>query len=64
MILGSPPPVYDPKNEAQMRAALERADQQNLKRGVAASEWLLQAPNGTVYRGTISNAGALTWTAL
>lgn len=32
LALPKPPPAYDPGNEAQARALLERADAQNIKR--------------------------------
>jgi hypothetical protein len=62
--LAAPPQDYDARDQAQMRGTLERADQQNLKRGVALPFLLLSKPDGTVGKLTVSNAGVLSWTAL
>jgi hypothetical protein len=43
---------------------LEQADRQTLKRGIAASELLLRAPNGGVWRLTVSDGGVLGVTAV
>jgi hypothetical protein len=64
MKLAVAPAAYHREDQARMRGALERADDQNLKRGVAAAELLLSAPNGQVWRVTVSNSGALSATAL
>jgi hypothetical protein len=58
------PAQYDPGDQARLRGALERADDQSLKRGVALPFLLLASANGTVWKGVIDNAGALSWTAL
>ena len=64
MKLAPAPPTYDPADQARVRAEIERADRQNLKRGVAATYLLLAQPNGTVGKLTVNASGALTWTAL
>jgi hypothetical protein len=61
----SPAPIlYDPADQARLRAELERADAQNLKRGAAAPFLLLSKPDGTVGKLTVTSGGALVWTAL
>ena len=64
MKLPAPPPLYDPADQSRLRGALERADEQTLKRGVAQRYLLLSKDNGTVGKLTVSDAGVLTWTAL
>ncbi len=58
------PQQYDAGDQARLRGALERADDQSLKRGAAQPYLLLASPNGTVWKGVIDNSGALSWTAL
>ena len=57
--LGGAPARYDAGEEARNRAALERADAQNLKAGVAAARLLLRSPSGRVWAVTVNDAGAL-----
>lgn len=64
MKLAPAPPTYDPADQARVRAAIERADAQNLKRGAAATYLLLAKADGTVGKLTVNSSGALTWTAL
>lgn len=64
MKLPAAPPLYDAADQGRLRGALERADEQTLKRGVAQPFLLLSKPDGTVGRLTVSNTGALSWTAL
>ena len=68
MNLGSPPPEYDPDNEAQTRSAIEQADQQSVKRGqdieLGKGRVIIKSPNGARWFLTISNAGAVSATAL
>lgn len=64
MKLAPAPPTYDPADQTRVRAEVERADAQNLKRGVAASHILLSKPDGTVGKLTVNDAGVLTWTPL
>ena len=64
MRLATPPPAYDRDDQAQLRGALERADQQNLKRGTAEPFLLLSRPDGTVGRLSVDRSGAVIWTAL
>ena len=61
--LPAPSLSYDPRNEAQARASLERADALNLKTNKAADRILLRAPNGSVWAVSVSDAGALVVTA-
>jgi hypothetical protein len=62
--LASAPAQYDPADQARLRGALERADADNVKRGVAQPFLLLSKPDGTVGKLTVNSAGALVWTAL
>ena len=64
MKLAPAPAAYDPADQARVRAQIERADAQNLKRGVAATYLLLAKADGTVGKLTVNSSGALTWTAL
>lgn len=64
MKLPAAPPLYDPADQSRLRGALERADEQTLKRGVAQPFLLLSRPDGTVGKLTVSNSGVLSWTAL
>jgi hypothetical protein len=61
--LPAPSPSYDPRNEAQARASLERADALNLKANKAADRILLRAPNGSVWAVTVTNSGSVVVTA-
>jgi hypothetical protein len=62
--LAAAPPTYDPGDQSRLRGALERADADNLKRGVAQPYLLLSKPDGTVGKLAVDGAGALSWTAL
>jgi hypothetical protein len=62
--LPKPPGQYDRDDQAQVRGALERADAQNLKRGVAVTYILLSKADGTVGKLTVNGSGVLTWTAI
>ncbi len=64
MKLPAAPPSYDPADQSRLRGALERADEQTLKRGMAQPFLLLSKPDGTVGKLTVNSAGVLTWTAL
>ena len=64
MKLASAPPQYDAGDQARLRGALERADDQNLKRGVAQSFLLLSKPDGTVGKLTVNSSGVLGWAPL
>jgi hypothetical protein len=59
MKLAAAPAAYDRAEQAQMRGVLERADQQNLKRGIALPNMLLSSPDGKVWRLTINDSGVL-----
>jgi hypothetical protein len=62
--LATAPAAYDRGDQAQLRGALERADQQNLKRGTAEPFVLLSKPDGTVGRLSVDAGGTVVWTAL
>lgn len=64
MKLPAAPQAYDASDQARLRGALERADAQTLKRGVAESFLLLKKPDGTVGKVTVTSGGSLVWTAL
>ncbi len=64
MRLAAAPARYDPADQARLRGALEQADADNLKRGVALPHLLLTKPDGTVGKLTVNGAGAVIWTAL
>lgn len=66
--LPAPGSQYEQANEAQTRDRLVTADAQNQKKTgdvvIAKNRLILTAPNGTRYSVTVSNAGALSCTAL
>ena len=63
MKLPASPPKYDPANEAQTRAALERADGENVKKRVAQDGLYLRATDdGSTMKLTVTSAGVMTWT--
>jgi hypothetical protein len=64
MKLAPAPPQYDPADQTRMRAEIERADAQNLKRGVATTYLLLAKSDGAVGKLTVNSSGVLVWTAL
>jgi len=75
MNLANPPERYDRTDQAQVRASLEREDRRNIKTGVdvtitdakwtfAKDKIILTSPNGTKYYLEVSNAGALSTTAV
>ncbi|MEI9890923.1 MAG: hypothetical protein WDN45_10420 [Caulobacteraceae bacterium] len=64
MKLAPAPLAYDAADQARLRAEVERADAQNLKRGVAATYLLLAKADGTVGKLTVNGSGVLVWTAL
>lgn len=68
MRLPRPPERYDPRDQAELRVQLERADDASHKRGqdveIGAARLILRAPNGTRYSITVSNAGALSAVAV
>ncbi len=67
MILPKASAQYDAANEMQTRAAIEREDARNLKKGgnilAGKGALVLTAPNGSLWQITVSNAGALSATA-
>lgn len=68
MRLPAPTPGYSARDQAETRGIIERADAGTHKRGadieVAPGRLILTSPNGTRYSITVSNAGALTATAI
>jgi hypothetical protein len=68
MKVPTPPQTYTPVAEAQRNFLLENADRLNRKTNadveISSSRLILTSPNGTRYSVTVSNAGALSATAL
>jgi hypothetical protein len=64
MKLAAAPPTYDPGDQSRLRGALEQADAENLKRGIAQPYLLLSKPDGTVGKLTVDGTGAVSWTVL
>ena len=64
MKLPTPPKQYDAANETQTRSAIEREDARNLKKGgnvlIGKGALVLTAPNGSLWRITVSNSGVLS----
>lgn len=64
------PAAYDANNEQSARGLMEAADRDNLKRGRdldlghAAAGLVLTSPDGTRWRLTVGNDGALETTGL
>lgn len=64
MNLGVPSGKYDTTDQAQMRSTLQQADKRNMKIGASFPEIIMSAPNGSLWRLSVSNAGATVWTAV
>lgn len=68
MILPRAPAEYSPRDQNDLRATLEREDQQNVKRGtdieIGDASLILTSPDGNRWAVVVSNAGALSATAL
>ncbi len=68
MRLSNPPPSYSPSHEAERNRTLEQADLFNHKRNadveIGLARLILTSPNGTRYAVSVTNAGALTTTAI
>jgi hypothetical protein len=68
MKLPRPAPRYDMQDQAEMRIAIERADDLAHKRNrdveIGAARLILTAPNGTRYVVSVSNAGAIQATVI
>lgn len=68
MNLPNPPASYDTQDQGLTRRRLQEADQRNHKRNqdieVGAARVILTSPNGARWALTVSNAGALSATAL
>ena len=68
MKVPSPPKTYTPVAEAQRNFLLENADRLNRKINadveISSSKLILTSPNGSRFSVVVSNAGALSATAL
>lgn len=68
MNLPRPGAQYDAGNESNTRGILELADGQNMKLrqdvNISKRRLILQSPNGNLWSVVVSNAGALSATAL
>lgn len=69
LILSSAPLEYSARDQANMRKALQEADQQNIKTRrdiylVQGERLILKSPNGTKYALTVDNSGVLSTTAV
>ena len=68
MKVPTPPQTYTPVMEAQRNFLLENADRQNRKINadveIASSKLILTSANGSRFSVVVSNAGALSATAL
>lgn len=61
-------PYYDEADQTQLRVAIERADDENLKRGrdleIHPARIIVRSPNGSRWAITVSNTGTLSATAI
>ena len=68
MKLRTPPQVYSQKAETERNGQIERADAENHKRGrdveVGDARLTLKSPDGKRWSITVSNAGAISATAI
>lgn len=69
LILPSAPLEYNTRDQANLRKALQEADQQNIKKRrdiylVQGERLILKSPNGTTYALTVDNSGVLSTTAV
>lgn len=69
MNLPAPLPRYSEPQQAQRNMVIEEADRKNVKKNTdiemgGGAKLILHSPNGTRWNITVSNAGALTATAL
>lgn len=68
MNLPAPTPDYSPSNEAATRRQLEQEDRRNRKTGtdveISDNRLVLKSPNGNRWSIVVSNAGAISATAL
>jgi hypothetical protein len=66
--LPKPALVYDTKDQAELRRALEREDRNNRKNNadveLSANHLVLRSPNGARWSVTVSNAGVVSAVAL
>lgn len=68
MRLQNPAPTYQQRLEAERNRQIEQADAENHKRNrdveIGQGRLILMSPDGTRWNVTVSNAGALSATAL
>lgn len=68
MKLGLPTPSYDVSDQTRTRVAIEQEDNLNRKKGanieLVKELLILRSPNGTRYKITVSDAGALSAVAV
>lgn len=68
MKLRTPPHAYSRQAETERNGQLERADAENHKRGrdveVGDARLILKSPDGKRWSITVSNAGAISATAI
>ena len=68
MSLPNPPLVYDQRDQAAMRALIERWMTGTHRRGddieVSPGRLIIKSPNGTRWSIVVSNAGAISATAI
>jgi hypothetical protein len=68
MKLRNPPATYSPAAEITRNQQIERANDENHKRGrdieVAPARLILTSPNGTRFSLAVTDAGAITLTAI
>lgn len=69
MTLPNPGPRYDQDAEGRRNREIEQADARTLKKQqdielVSGMRLIMSSPNGTRYKITVSNAGALVVTAV
>lgn len=69
LILPSAPLEYNTRDQANVRKALQEADQQNIKTRrdiylVQGERLILKSPNGTKYALEVDNSGVLSTTAV
>lgn len=68
MTLPNPPDRYTPSTEGARNREIEQADAQNYKRDrdvlIVGNRLVLRSPDGTLFQIEVSNAGALSATAL
>lgn len=68
MQLSRPGQAFDAQDEARVRAAIERADAENFKRGrdveIGGGRLILTSPDGTRFQVIVEDDGSLDTVAL